>query len=107
MPHDQDTGRPRVIIIGAGVSGMATGCYAQMSGADTVIFEKHVLPGGCCTAWARDGYILDYCTEWLIGTAAGTEMRRHLNEIERSLSQPAARTAAPLRDVFKSYRSGA
>ncbi len=41
------------------------------------------------------------------GTAAGTEMRRHLNEIERSLSQPAARTAAPLRDVFKSYRSGA
>lgn len=41
------------------------------------------------------------------GTAAGTEMRRHLNEIERSLSQPAARTAAPLRDVFKSYRSAA
>jgi DNA-binding GntR family transcriptional regulator len=40
------------------------------------------------------------------GAAAGTEMRRHLNEIERSLSQPAARTAAPLRDVFKSYRGG-
>jgi DNA-binding GntR family transcriptional regulator len=38
------------------------------------------------------------------GTAAGTEMRRHLNEIERSLSQPATRTVAPLRDVFKSYR---
>ena len=38
------------------------------------------------------------------GTAAGTEMKRHLNEIERSLSQPAARTVAPLRDVFKSYR---
>ena len=38
------------------------------------------------------------------GTAAGTEMRRHLNEIERSLSQPTARTVAPLRDVFKSYR---
>jgi DNA-binding GntR family transcriptional regulator len=39
------------------------------------------------------------------GTAAATEMRRHLNEIERSLSQPAARVAGPLRDVFKSYRS--
>ena len=38
------------------------------------------------------------------GTAAGTEMKRHLNEIERSLSQPAARTVAPLRDVFKAYR---
>lgn len=41
------------------------------------------------------------------GTAAGTEMRRHLNEIERSLSQPTARTAAPLRDVFKAYRGAA
>lgn len=40
------------------------------------------------------------------GAAAGTEMRRHLNEIERSLSQPTARAAAPLRDVFKSYRAG-
>jgi len=38
------------------------------------------------------------------GGAAATEMRRHLNEIERSLARPAARVAPPLRDVFKSYR---
>lgn len=37
--------------------------------------------------------------------AAGTEMKRHLNEIERSLSTPTSRAAAPLRDVFKAYRS--
>jgi len=36
--------------------------------------------------------------------AAATEMRRHLNEIERSLGQPAARPTPPLRDVFKAYR---
>ncbi|MGY4830932.1 GntR family transcriptional regulator [Sphaerotilaceae bacterium SBD11-9] len=36
--------------------------------------------------------------------AAGTEMRRHLNEIERSLSQPAARAPVALRDVFRPYR---
>jgi hypothetical protein len=41
------------------------------------------------------------------GAAAGTEMKRHLNEIERSLSHPTPRAAAPLRDVFKSYRSAA
>ncbi|MEP7100463.1 MAG: GntR family transcriptional regulator, partial [Burkholderiales bacterium] len=41
------------------------------------------------------------------GTAAATEMRRHLNEIERSLSQPAARASAPLRDVFKAYKVAA
>lgn len=38
------------------------------------------------------------------GAAAATEMRRHLNEIERSLSQPAARSAPALRDIFKPYR---
>jgi len=34
-------------------------------------------------------------------------MRRHLNEIERSLTQPAVRAAAPLRDVFGAYRDAA
>jgi DNA-binding GntR family transcriptional regulator len=38
--------------------------------------------------------------------AAATEMRRHLNEIEKSLSSPAAPVAKPLRDVFKAYRAG-
>lgn len=36
--------------------------------------------------------------------AAAAEMRRHLNEIERSLDAPAARTAPALRDVFAPYR---
>ncbi|REE98558.1 phytoene desaturase family protein [Thermomonospora umbrina] len=73
--------RPRVLIIGAGVGGMATGCYAQMSGMDTRILEKHVLPGGCCTAWSRDGYIFDYCIEWLVGTAEGNDAHRIWREL--------------------------
>jgi len=39
--------------------------------------------------------------------AAATEMRRHLNEIERSLDAPASRPAPALRDVFKAYRDAA
>ena len=38
------------------------------------------------------------------GPGAATEMRRHLNEIERSLDEPAARATPALRDVFKGYR---
>ena len=41
------------------------------------------------------------------GTAASTEMRRHLREIERSLSLNPPRCAAPLRDVFKAYKAAA
>ncbi len=63
--------KPRVMIIGAGVSGIATGSYAQMNGMDSRIFEAYVLPGGCCTAWTRKGYVFDYCIEWLIGSGKG------------------------------------
>ena len=41
------------------------------------------------------------------GAGAATEMRRHLNEIERSLSAPTAKPETALRDVFKAYRSAA
>ncbi|MDT3396170.1 NAD(P)/FAD-dependent oxidoreductase [Streptomyces sp. B1866] len=79
--HRPAGGRPRVIIIGAGVGGLSTGAYAQMNGMDTRVFEKHVLPGGCCTAWSREGYLFDYCIEWLVGTGAGNEA----NQIWREL----------------------
>ncbi len=79
--HRAPGGKPRVIIIGAGVGGMATGCYAHMSGMQTRIFEKHVLPGGCCTAWSREGYIFDYCIEWLIGTGAGNDANQVWREL--------------------------
>ncbi|MFD5711573.1 phytoene desaturase family protein [Streptomyces pharetrae] len=74
-------GRPRVLIIGAGIAGLSTGCYAQMSGMRTRILEKHVLPGGCCTAWSRNGYVFDYCIEWLIGTGTGNDAARIWREL--------------------------
>ncbi|AOS63523.1 phytoene desaturase family protein [Actinoalloteichus hymeniacidonis] len=73
--------KPRVLVIGAGIAGMSTGCYAQMSGMETRILEKHVLPGGCCTAWAREGYIFDYTIEWLIGTAEGNDANQLWREL--------------------------
>ncbi|GAA0463813.1 NAD(P)/FAD-dependent oxidoreductase [Streptomyces olivaceiscleroticus] len=73
--------KPRVLIIGAGVAGMSTGCYAQMSGMNSRILEKHVLPGGCCTAWSRQGYVFDYCIEWLFGTAPGNEANQVWREL--------------------------
>ncbi|MEU2672976.1 NAD(P)/FAD-dependent oxidoreductase [Streptomyces sp. NPDC007164] len=81
VPGREKDGSPRVIVIGAGVAGMSTGCYAQMNGMRSRIFEKHVLPGGCCTAWSRDGYIFDYCIEWLIGTATGNDANQVWREL--------------------------
>ncbi|MGQ4646779.1 NAD(P)-binding protein [Lyngbya aestuarii] len=60
-----------MIIIGAGIAGLAAGCYAQMNGYRTRIFELHNQPGGLCTAWERRGYIFDGCIHYLFGSAPG------------------------------------
>jgi thioredoxin reductase len=36
----------RSIIIGAGLAGLSTGCYARMNGYSSRIFEHHSVPGG-------------------------------------------------------------
>ena len=70
-----------VIIIGAGVAGLATGCYAQMNGFKSKIFEMHFNPGGCCTAWKRGEYLFDWCISWMLGSGHGNEMSQIWTEL--------------------------
>lgn len=70
-----------IIIIGAGVAGLAAGCYAQMNGYDSQIFELHNLPGGLCTAWARRGYVFDGCIHYLFGSGPGQPYHRLWEEL--------------------------
>jgi phytoene dehydrogenase-like protein len=58
-----------IIIIGAGITGLSAGCYGQMSGYQTQIFEMHDKSGGVCTGWKRKGYTVDGCMHWLVGTS--------------------------------------
>ncbi len=57
-----------IIIIGAGLAGLATGCYAQMNEYTTKIFEMQEKPGGVCVSWKRKGYIFDYAVHNVFGT---------------------------------------
>lgn len=61
----------KLIIIGAGIAGLSAGCYGQMNGFDTTIYEMHTLPGGLCTSWKRQGYTVDGCVHWLVGSGGG------------------------------------
>ena len=70
-----------IIIIGAGIAGLATGCYGQMNGYQTRIFELHSAPGGLCTAWKRKGYTFDGCIHWLVGTGQKASVRRVWEEL--------------------------
>lgn len=57
----------KIIIIGAGISGLSAGCYGQMNGYETHIFEKHTKAGGLCTSWKRKGYTIG-TSGWVNGS---------------------------------------
>ncbi len=71
----------KVIIIGAGISGLCAGCYLQMNGFQTEIFELHNIPGGLCTAWQRKGYTFDFCIHWLMGSSPADAFYALWNEL--------------------------
>ncbi|MCL2128016.1 MAG: NAD(P)/FAD-dependent oxidoreductase [Treponema sp.] len=64
----------KVIIVGAGVSGLAAGVYAQRSGFDVTICEQHSIPGGMCTSWRRKGYLFEGAVHWLTGSSPKTAL---------------------------------
>jgi len=70
-----------VAIIGGGIAGLTAGCYLQMNGYKTRIFELHALPGGMCTAWKRKGYTFDFCIHWLVGSAPPNGLYNLWNEL--------------------------
>ncbi|MCX6234312.1 MAG: NAD(P)/FAD-dependent oxidoreductase [Bacteroidetes bacterium] len=71
----------KVVIIGAGIAGLSAGCYLQMNGYRTEIFEMHSLPGGFCTSWERDNYIIDGCIHWLVGSSPNDPLYNLWNEL--------------------------
>ena len=70
-----------IIIIGAGLAGLSTGCYAQMNGYQSHIFEHHSQPGGVAAAWKRGEYLLDGGIHFVMGHKPGTK----LHELYRQL----------------------
>jgi phytoene dehydrogenase-like protein len=77
-----------IAIIGAGIAGLAAGCYAQMNGYQSHIFELHDLPGGLCTAWDRKGYVFDGCLHYLFGSAPGQPFHRVWEELGAVQNRP-------------------
>jgi phytoene dehydrogenase-like protein len=75
------TKRRSIIIIGGGIAGLSAGCYAQMNGYSTEIFEMHDLPGGLCTAWERKGYVFDGCIHYLFGSGEGQPFNQMWQEL--------------------------
>ena len=63
--ESQKNSNKKLIIVGAGVSGLSAGVYAARSGFDVTILEQHNTFGGLSTSWSRKGYFFEGGMHWL------------------------------------------
>ncbi len=77
----KDSKRQKAAIIGAGISGLSMGCYLQMNGFDTEIFEQSSRGGGLCTTWKKGEYTFDGCLHWLLGSNQGNPFYKLWSEL--------------------------
>jgi len=71
----------KIIIIGAGISGLTAGIYALQSGFDVTIYESHTIPGGASTSWRRKGYFFEGGMHWLTGSSPKTPLNKLWREV--------------------------
>jgi phytoene dehydrogenase-like protein len=71
----------KINLIGAGISGLSAGCYLQMNGFETHIFERNPNPGGLCTSWKKGDYTFDGGLQWLLGSGNSSEFHQLWSEL--------------------------
>jgi phytoene dehydrogenase-like protein len=70
-----------LLIIGAGLAGLAAGVYAQRSGYRAHIFELHGQPGGVAAWWRRGAYHIDGGIHFLMGHRPGGALHALYREL--------------------------
>ncbi|HQN29409.1 MAG TPA: NAD(P)-binding protein, partial [Mesotoga sp.] len=71
----------KVIVIGAGIGGLAAGCYARFNGFQTTVLESGERAGGLCTSWNRDGFTFDGCIRHLAGLKPETALYKMWSDL--------------------------
>ena len=70
-----------IIIIGAGLGGLATGIYAQMNGFQSTILEKNSVPGGLAACWKRKQFLIDGGIHFLSGYKPGLNLYKVFRQV--------------------------
>lgn len=56
--------KPRIVIIGAGISGMSAACHLSRMGFEVTVFEKNEQPGGRIDFFESSGFAFDMGPSW-------------------------------------------
>jgi len=86
-----------VVVIGAGLAGLATACHLSRSGHDVVVLEREAIPGGRGGRIERDGFVFD------TGPTVLT-MRALIDDVVRAAGGDLD-TLLPMRRLDPAYRA--
>src|SRR6185437_8419399 len=82
-----------VIVIGAGLAGLAAGATATRAGSATLVLDAHA-PGGRARVTAKDGFVFNRGLHALYRAGAGWDVLRRLGIEPRGSSPPLGRYQA-------------
>ena len=95
---DNMTKKKTVVVIGAGIGGIATSVFLAKNGYSVRVYEKNSSPGGRCGQITRDGHRFDLGATMLMMPGIYREVFGSLGmDLEKSLS------LKPLDDLYKIY----
>ncbi len=66
--------KKKVVIVGAGISGLTAGIYCLDNDFEVAIYEKNPVAGGVCMGWWRKGIYIEGCAHWIIGITPSSEL---------------------------------
>jgi len=91
-----------VVVVGSGVGGLTAAALLAKKGIQVLVIEQHYLPGGCCTAFRRQGWTFDAAAGMLFGWGEkGLNPHRFvMNELEEEID------VIPHSNLYRMYVSG-
>lgn len=85
-------GERSVVVIGAGLAGLAAGVYARLCGYETTVLEHAGQPGGVAAWWRRGDWLVDGGIHFLAGWRPGDAY----HELYRQLGTAQAGSVVPM-----------
>lgn len=75
----------QALVVGAGISGLATAYALQQAGISTLILESTSRPGGVIQSAEREGFLLEWGPQSFAGNTSLTKLCRDLNILDQRL----------------------
>ena len=68
--------KKNICVIGGGIGGITTANKLLRLGYNVSLYEKNPYLGGLCSGFQVDGYHIDACFHWLMGTMKNTKINK-------------------------------